>query len=93
MMNQRIKKLAEEAKGFVDLNQHVGGDKGCMIYTYDGLEKFAELIISEILEIMNDPKNTNKHTYTTHDMFTIGGALQQIQDVIANKLGVKTSGK
>jgi hypothetical protein len=46
-MNERIKELAEQAKGFVDLNQHVGGEKGCMVYTYDGLEKFAELIVEE----------------------------------------------
>jgi len=83
-MNERIKELYNQC--FVELKNdvpNVGFD----------FEKFAELIIGEILEIMNDPKNTNKHTYTTHDMFTIGGALQQIQDVIANKLGVKTSGK
>ena len=46
-MNERIQELAEQAKGFVDLNQHVGGEKGCMVYTYDGLEKFAELIVRE----------------------------------------------
>ena len=48
-MNKRIRELAEQAKGFVDLNQHVGGTKGCMVYTYDGLEKFAELIVRECL--------------------------------------------
>ena len=46
-MNERIRELAEQAKGFVDLNQHVGGEKGCMVYTYDGLEKFAELIVRQ----------------------------------------------
>lgn len=46
-MNKQIKELAEQTKGFVDLNQHVGGEKGCMVYTYDGLEKFAKLIIKE----------------------------------------------
>ena len=48
-MNERIRELAEQAKGFVDLNQHVGGEKGCMVYTYDGLEKFAELIVQECI--------------------------------------------
>ena len=52
-MNERIKELAEQAKGFVDLNQHVGGDKGCMVYTYDGLEKFAELIVKECEVALN----------------------------------------
>ena len=51
-MNERIRELAEQAKGFVDLNQHVGGEKGCMVYTYDGLEKFAELIVQETIKQM-----------------------------------------
>ncbi len=53
-MNERIKELAEQAKGFVDLNQHVGGEKGCMVYTYDGLEKFAELIVEECMNIAQE---------------------------------------
>ena len=53
-MNERIRLLAEQAKGFVDLNQHVGGEKGCMVYTYDGLEKFAELIVRECIAICQD---------------------------------------
>ena len=53
-MNKQILKLAEQAKGFVDLNQHVGGGKGCMVYTYDGLEKFAELIVRECAKIADD---------------------------------------
>ena len=48
-MNERIKELAEQARGFVDLNQHVGGEKGCMVYTYEGLERFAESIIQECI--------------------------------------------
>lgn len=53
-MNKRIEKLAEQAGGFVDLNQHVGGEKGCMVYTYDGLEKFAELIVQECIRKIDD---------------------------------------
>jgi len=53
-LNPFIQKLAEEAKGFVDLNQHVGGDNGCMIYTYQGLNKFAELIVQECLGIVDN---------------------------------------
>jgi hypothetical protein len=49
-LNPVVQKLAEQAKGFVDLNQHVGGDNGCMIYTYEGLNKFAELIVRECAE-------------------------------------------
>ena len=60
-MNNKIKKFAEQAGGFVDLNQHVGGSNGCMIYTYDGLAKFAELVIEDctsklILANMSNPE-------------------------------------
>ena len=49
-LNPVVQKIAEQAKGFVDLNQHVGGGNGCMIYTYEGLNKFAELIVRECIE-------------------------------------------
>ena len=52
-LNPVVQKLAEQAKGFVDLNQHVGGDNGCMIYTYEGLNKFAELIVRECAGLMD----------------------------------------
>lgn len=63
-MNERIKELAEQAKGFVDLNQHVGGTKGCMVYTYDGLEKFAELIIKECADISDASFHNGSAGYT-----------------------------
>lgn len=44
-MNEQIRKLAEQAGGFVDINKHVGGNNGCMVYTYDGLQAFAELVV------------------------------------------------
>jgi hypothetical protein len=68
-MNKQIIKLAEQAKGFVDLNQHVGGDNGCMVYTYDGLEKFAELIVAECSRVIvnggyRNPAFGEKHPLT-----------------------------
>ena len=75
-MNERIRELAEQAKGFVDLNQHVGGEKGCMVYTYDGLEKFAELIVRECIDCLK-PLSRN------HSM--VGAA----QDTIKEHLGVE----
>ena len=53
-MNEQIKALAQQAGGFVDLNQHVGGGKGCMVYTYDGLEQFAQLIVKECGRVLED---------------------------------------
>jgi len=58
-LNPAVQKLAEQAKGFVDLNQHVGGDNGCMIYTYEGLNQFAELIVRECADLAS----INQHQY------------------------------
>lgn len=55
-LNPQVLKFAEQAKGFVDLNQHVGGDNGCMIYTYEGLNKFAELIVKECADIVEETR-------------------------------------
>lgn len=66
-MNERIREIAEQAKGFVDLNQHVGGEKGCMVYTYNGLEKFAELIVQECVAVvdgMADPEDSDPYFWT-----------------------------
>ena len=77
-MNERIKELAEQAKGFVDLNQHVGSEKGCMVYTYDGLEKFAELIVRECIgcceQVISDPVPKDVDTW-------LNGGSQCIQEI------------
>ena len=71
-MNERIRELAEQAKGFVDLNQHVGSEKGCMVYTYDGLEKFAELIVRECAGIACEHMELNEGTD-----YNIGSKIKQ----------------
>jgi len=78
-MNERIRELAEQAKGFVDLNQHVGSEKGCMVYTYDGLEKFAELIVRECMEQV---------WYTREDGIN-GNVSEVIKDRIKQHFGVE----
>jgi len=60
-MNNKIKEFAEQAGGFVDLNQHVSAGNGCMVYTYNGLENFAKVIIKDytsklILANMSNPE-------------------------------------
>ncbi len=64
-MNERIKELLEQTGGFVDINQFLGGEKGCVIYTYEGLEKFAELIVKECVDYCGE--NLSK---------TVGAALK-----------------
>ena len=84
-MNERIRELAEQAKGFVDLNQHVGGEKGCMVYTYDGLEKFAQLIVREcIASIENADNGFEDYRNQIED-----GMRNHCIDLIKNKFGVE----
>lgn len=77
-MNERIRQLAEQAKGFVDLNQHVGSEKGCMVYTYDGLEKFAELIVEECARVANDSNQSKNRAVGV-----------SVGDVVRNHFGVE----
>ncbi len=77
-LNPVVQKLAEQAKGFVDLNQHVGGDNGCMIYTYEGLNQFAELIVRECVDWCN------AHA-------TVDGTAQKIAESIKKDFGVEES--
>ena len=50
-MNERIKLLAEQAKA--ESNQWLGS-KPAITITYDELEKFAELIVRESIQVVND---------------------------------------
>jgi hypothetical protein len=79
-MNEPIKELAEQAKGFVDLNQHVGGDNGCMVYTYDGLERFAELILNQVFICLENSTSINKE---------YNKALSDLEKTIADRFGVE----
>lgn len=54
-MNERIKELAVECQPPYGNFDH---------------QKFAELIIRNIVDIMNDKTNYNKCTYTTYDLST-----------------------
>ena len=50
-MNERIKLLAEQAKA--ESNQWLGS-KPAITITYDELEKFAELIVRESIQVVDD---------------------------------------
>jgi hypothetical protein len=41
-------------------------------------EKFAELIIDDVLKIIADPVNYNKHIYTTYDADRAAGIAEEI---------------
>jgi hypothetical protein len=52
-MNERVKELAVECQPPYGNFDH---------------QKFAELIIKDIFNVMNDQKTYNRCTYTTHDL-------------------------
>ena len=58
-MNERIKQLSEQAGFQLDeLPDSV----------FIPLDKFAELIVQEVIKIAEDTKNYNRTIYTTHDV-------------------------
>lgn len=58
-MNQRIKELAKQAKSFIVEPEHasVGGVPEVSFDKYSDLEKFAELIVEECIDVVlrSDP--------------------------------------
>ena len=66
-MNERILKLAEQAKA--ESSQWLGSKPATTI-TYDELEKFAELIIQECLNICEDMGDNGKDGHYCADKIT-----------------------
>jgi hypothetical protein len=69
-MNERIKQLAVESYN---------------PYTNFDHEKFAQLIIKDIFDIMNDKRNYNRCTYTTHDLDKAQCVVQELVKSIDEK--------
>jgi hypothetical protein len=65
-VNERIKELVRQA-GLTQAKDFKSGDEVKNFVFGNGLEKFAELIISDVLDILADSKNFNKCVYTTFD--------------------------
>jgi len=70
-MNERIKELADEAG--VKYSLWVGS-KPATYMTYDELEKFAELIVEECLDIVN------RHEYSYHEADPLWETAQLIKE-------------
>ena len=64
-MNERIQQLAEQARQYANSMYPSGLDIPKWGPAHH--EKFAELIISDVLDILADSKNFNKCVYTTFD--------------------------
>lgn len=78
MMNERIKQLAEQA-GF-QLDQLPDS-------VFIPLDKFAELIVEEVIVIAEDSKNYNRTIYTTHDVDRAKALMSDLIKAIKQQLG------
>lgn len=77
-MNERIKQLAEQA-GF-QLDQLPDS-------VFIPLDKFAELIVQEVINIAEDSKNYNRTIYTTHDVDRAKALMSDLIKAIKQQLG------
>ena len=78
MMNERIKQLSEQA-GF-QLDQLPDS-------VFIPLDKFAELIVQEVINIAEDSKNYNRTIYTTHDVDRAKALMADLIKSIKQQLG------
>jgi hypothetical protein len=79
-MNQRIQELAEQADLQLD---NLPDD------TFIPLEKFAELIIKDIFNVMHDQKTYNRCTYTTHDLDKAKCVVEEVIKCVNEHFGTK----
>jgi hypothetical protein len=73
-MNERIKELATESQPPYGNFDH---------------QKFAELIIKDIVNVMSDQKTYNRCVYTTHDLDKAICVTQEIIKIINEHFGTK----
>jgi len=73
-MNERIKELAIECYN---------------PYTNFDHEKFAELIIKDIFNVMNDQRTYNRCTYTTHDLDKARCVVHEVIKCVNEHFGTK----
>ena len=83
-MNERIRELREQAMEWVP-NQ-VDPDTKIRLLN---AEKFAELIVQDIFNVMNDQKTYNRCTYTTHDLDKAKCVVQEVIKCVNEHFGTK----
>lgn len=76
-MNERIKELAFAATEGSNWKPGLGNPQ-----VQEYIEKFAELVIEDVLKIIADPVNYNKCVYTTHDADRAGCVSSMISSKI-----------
>jgi hypothetical protein len=83
-VNERIRELREQAMEWVP-NQ-VDPDTKIRLLN---AEKFAELIVQDIFNVMNDQKTYNRCTYTTHDLDKAKCVVQEVIKCVNEHFGTK----
>ena len=81
-MNERIFELAEQAQKVVGYT-----DGGYTEIKALDQEKFAELIVKEVIAIVEDQKNYNSAIFTTHDRDRANGIVKELVKSINQQLG------
>jgi hypothetical protein len=79
-MNERIRELAEQAGYTKDMF-------GFGHWDMPECQKFAELIIADVVEIIKDQRNYNTHIYTTYDADRAIGLAAEIAKAVKQRLG------
>lgn len=87
-MNERIKELAVQARQeFLKLPTGYTAEQ---IGMYPQLmERFAELIVQDIFNVMNDQKTYNRCTYTTHDLDKAKCVVHEVIKCVNEHFGTK----
>jgi hypothetical protein len=85
-VNERIKELAEQATTIVDTVNSQGYSSS---YANFDREKFAELIVRDIFNVMNDQKTYNRCTYTTHDLDKAKCVVKEVIICVNEHFGTK----
>ncbi len=77
-MTERIRELLDQA-----------GVKFVTMPKDTEYEKFAELIIKDIFNVMNDQKTYNRCTYTTYDLDKARCVIQEVIKCVNEHFGTK----
>jgi hypothetical protein len=83
-VNDRIRELREQATEWV--SNQVDPDTKIRLLN---AEKFAELIVQDIFNVMNDQKTYNRCTYTTHDLDKAKCVVQEVIKCVNEHFGTK----
>jgi hypothetical protein len=75
-MNERIRELHSQCK--------VCDNDTLLYFDY---ERFAELIVQEVINIAEDSKNYNRTIYTTHDVDRAKALMADLVKAIKQQLG------